>query len=83
MTTALKLYKSSNRHWQFKSSLLDYVRHCYLNTGNKNLFLTSFYQFNALHLKEMLLLISEDINLIFEEWHMNESDIRIILPDMS
>jgi hypothetical protein len=83
MTTALKLYKNSARMWQFKSALLTYISHCYLDSGNRNLFLTNYYQYNAQHLKEMLLSISDDINLIFDEWHMNESDIRIILPDLS
>ena len=36
--TALELYKSSGRMWPFKCSILKYVSHCYLDSGNVMLF---------------------------------------------
>ena len=35
--TALLLYRSAGRLWPFKCSLLKYVSHCYLDSGNPKL----------------------------------------------
>jgi hypothetical protein len=34
LKTALKLYQASGRLWPFKCSILKYVCHCYLDSGN-------------------------------------------------
>jgi len=36
--TALSLYRNAGRLWPFKCSLLKYISHCYLDSGNPKLF---------------------------------------------
>jgi hypothetical protein len=38
MSTAVLLYKVTGKFWPFKTAILKYVAHCYLDTANPSLF---------------------------------------------
>ena len=83
MQRALVLYQSSGRFWTFKCSIIAYVAHCYLDSGNAMLFNPNYNPANLQCLREIIQHIADDINLIYEEWHMIETDCKLILPDNS
>jgi len=72
ITTALKLYKASQRLWTYKCSLLKYVCHTYLDSGNAKLFDAYESPDNVSSLKELIELVSEDMTLIHNEWQKED-----------
>lgn len=81
VTVALKLYRSSGKLWQFKSSLLDYITHVYLDSGNVLLFDPTANADNINSLKEILKYVETDIALVSDEWHQTELNCKIVNPD--
>ena len=69
VTIGLKLYRSSGRMWLFKASILDYINHVYLDSGNVHLFDPMHNAANITSLKEILKLVETDIAMICDEWH--------------
>ena len=72
ISTALKLYKASGRLWTYKCSLLKYVCHCYLDSGNVKLFDHHESPENINSLKVLIELVSEDMTLIHNEWQKED-----------
>lgn len=79
--TALELYENSSNMWPFKSALLRYVRHVYLDSANPNLFQEG--NSNATTLRQMFSNIRDDMILIQEDWNMPGQDVALFMPDGS
>ena len=69
LQTAYFLYSHSGKLWPFKCCILKYISHCYLDSGNENLFKN---QNNIQNLKSLFEAILEDMITIQEEWHSNK-----------
>jgi hypothetical protein len=79
--TALILYRNAGRLWPFKCSILKYISHCYLDSGNMNLFSQAHSPTNINSLKEIIELVGNDMDNILHEWHTSEQECRLIMPD--
>jgi len=79
--SALTLYRESGRLWPLKCTILKYIAHCYLDSGNPKLFSSAHPGSNLGSLKEIMELVSADMVCIHEEWHNSEQDCRLIMPD--
>lgn len=81
LKTALKLYEASGRLWPFKCSILKYVCHCYLDSGNGQLFLQSTSPGNVSALKQIVELVAADMASVHDEWNNTADDCVIQLPN--
>ena len=72
LSTALQLYEASARLWPFKCSMLKYICHCYLDSGNSNLFSIKENSENVRCLKKVIELIKDDLEIIQAEWHKED-----------
>ena len=79
--TALTLYRAAEKMWPFKCSLLKYISHCYLDSGNVLLFSEEHNGKNIKSLKEIIELVRSDMVSIHEEWHDHTKDSKLIFPD--
>ena len=72
LSTALELYEASAKLWPFKCSMLKYICHCYLDSGNSNLFSIKENRENVRCLKKVIELIKDDLEIIQAEWHKED-----------
>jgi hypothetical protein len=79
--TALTLYQNAGKLWPFKSTVLKYIMHCYLDSGNEQLFSRQHNPKNIESLLAIIELIKDDMVVILDEWNKQENDCRIIFPD--
>ena len=61
--------------------MLKYICHCYLDSGNVNLFSAKENSENVRCLKKVIELIKDDLEIIQAEWHKEDKDCIILQPD--
>lgn len=94
VTVALQLYRSSASLWPFKTALLSYIAHVYMDSGNSNLFSHAGGGVegaraleNMDSLKELIKLVQVDMARIYEGWHEEENfqskAVSLVFPDKS
>lgn len=68
MQVAYDLYQSSGRFWPIKSSLVNYVAHCYLDSSNTEIFSETNQVDSLTPLRTLVTKLCNDVAVISDEW---------------